>query len=170
MEFGSFLCDPNYYATLAERTKRTSHIQSAIRYARTDWLSKQSFCYEDQEFVELFSTLSSASLACGFNLNEKIYDQKSWVDWIYLIFLLLMFSVCIEFVCPCEFTSLKVFLWLWWNKCCSFCSEWRLNQYAQRSNASLNHKPKRAFWNHKFRVFSAFFSEFQQNKNFNEKS
>jgi hypothetical protein len=81
MLFGSLWCDFEYYNTYALGTTKEvitrgmSYIESAMRYAKTDWLSKQSFCYEDQESVELFSTMTVSGLAFGFNLNGKIYDQ-----------------------------------------------------------------------------------------------
>jgi hypothetical protein len=76
-------CDYEYYNLYGpklmdqEQTSRTSYIESVSRYVRTEWLSKQSFCYEDQKSVELFSTVTHSGLTFGFNLNEKIYDKKS---------------------------------------------------------------------------------------------
>lgn len=81
--FASMECDTGYYesygyyATEQELTNQTTYIESANRYARTDWLSKQSFCYEDQKSVELFSTIATAGVTYGFNLNGEIYDRNS---------------------------------------------------------------------------------------------
>jgi hypothetical protein len=83
MEFGSIWCDFQYYKTIAtdeireKLRRRTSFIEPMIRYARTDWLSKQSFCYEDRKSVELFSTMTNSGLTFGFNLNGKVYDQST---------------------------------------------------------------------------------------------
>jgi hypothetical protein len=73
LEIGSLFCD--YYAYLTKRTRKTSSIESIIRYSRIDWLSKQSFCYENQESVELISTMTG--LTFGFHLNTKLYDRNA---------------------------------------------------------------------------------------------
>jgi hypothetical protein len=82
MEIGSQQCDLDYYDSFSpEKTKKLademSYTGRAMRYKDTDWLSKQNFCYEDQESVELFSTLTYIGICFGFNMNENIYDQAA---------------------------------------------------------------------------------------------
>lgn len=70
--YGDYEVANSEQATLA---RKMSYTMRAKRYSRIDWLSNQSFCYEQKEFVDLFSIVNYGGLSFGFNMDENVFDK-----------------------------------------------------------------------------------------------
>lgn len=83
-EIGHYFCGEGDFNITSDILWNTVHdarkmtiTDRAKRYSRTDWLSKQSLCYEDRESVELSSIVVADGLAYAFNLDEELFDKTT---------------------------------------------------------------------------------------------
>jgi hypothetical protein len=68
-----------YLSDAARLGRKTSYVDRLFRYSRIDWLSKQSLCYDQNDYVELSLQLLEMGICYGFNLDDNVYDRSTYV-------------------------------------------------------------------------------------------